>query len=168
MTIRLATVCLGTLLLGGCASGTAIQGWGDGHLPERSQAYHIKVDASGPGARADAISAVRNALLSKGWREANEPDSWSVEVTYSVRPMVVGAFSDESARKEMWELPPSIPYFWTRDRDVHVLNLALARPQDGIHDISVGAAKRARRPAEQSILQDLARTAVSRLSGAPL
>lgn len=168
MVVRLATVCLGTLLLTGCAGGPAIQGWGDGHLPERPQAYHIKVDPSAPGARADAISAVRNALLSKGWRETNATDSWSVEVTYSVRPMVVGAYSDESARKEMWDLPPSIPYFWTRERDIHVLNLALARPQDGVHDISVGAAKRARRPAEPSILQDLAGAAVSRLSGAPL
>lgn len=168
MIVRPVAICLGFLLLSGCAGGAAIQGWGDGHLLQGPRTYRIKVDSPAPAARTEVITAVRNALLSDGWRETNEQDSWSVEVTYSVRPMAVGAYSDQSARREMWELPPSLPYFWTRDRDVHALNLTLARPQDGIHDISVGAAKRAGSAVGQDTLQDLARTAVSRLRGAPL
>jgi hypothetical protein len=153
-------------MLGGCASSTAIQSWGEGRLPEGPQIFHIQAEPQAPGAPAAAVSAVRSALLSGGWRETNAQEGWSVEVTYSVRPMTVGAYSDDSARREMWDLPPSIPYFWTRDRDIHLLNLTLARPQDGIHDISVGAAKRAGGAVGPDMLQDLARTAVSRLHGA--
>lgn len=160
---RLVTICLGIFLLGGCAGGATTQGWGDGHLPEGPRTYRINVDAQAPDAHIEAISAVRNALLSKGWRETSEQNSWIVEVTYSVRPMDVGAFSDESSRNEAWELNPSLPQWWTRDRDIHVLNLVLARPQDGIDDISVGARKRAGGSVKQGILQDLAMTAVSRL-----
>ncbi len=168
MIVRLFAICLGLPLLVGCASGSAVQAWSDGRLPEGPRAYHIKADALGPGARAEAVSAVRSALSGDGWRETNDRESWGVAVTYSVRPMAVGAYSDESARRETWVLPPSSAHFWSRDRDVHVLNLTLSRPQDGIHDISAGAAKRAGRAARQDILQDLARTAVSRLRGAPL
>jgi hypothetical protein len=165
MIVRSAAICLGLLLLDGCATGPAIQGWGDGHLPQGAQTYYINAEAVAPGARAEVISAVRSALLSDGWRETTANDGWIVEVTYAVRPMVVGAYSDESARRQMWDLPPSFPYVWTRDRDVHVLNLTLARPQDGLTDISVGAAKRVGRVVERDTLQDLARTAVSRLHG---
>lgn len=160
---RLVTIGLGCHLLGGCAGGTAIQGWGDGHLPEGPQTYRIELDTLAPGADSEVISAVRNALLSKGWREANEQGSWTIEVTYSVRPMRVGAFSDESSRKGAWILNPALPQWWTRDREVHVLGLVLARPQDRGGDISVGAARRDSGPVRQDVLQDLARTAVSRL-----
>lgn len=163
MTGRVVTACLGILLLGGCAGGAAIQGWGDGRLPEGPHTYHIEFDALAPGAQSEAASAVRNALLSKGWRETDEPGSWSLEVTYSIRPMRVGAFSDESSRNQAWVSNPELPQWWTRDRDVHVLSLVLARPRDEGGDISVGAETRDGGPVREELLQDLAQAAVSRL-----
>jgi len=163
MTGRVVTTCLGIFLLGGCAGGPAIHGWGNGPLPEGPRTYHIEVDAVAPEVQGEAATAVRNALLSKGWRETDEPGGWTVEVTYSVRPMQVGAFSDESSGKEAWVLNPALPQWWTRNRDIHVLGLVLARPQDGGGDISVGAAKRDGGPVRPDLLEDLARTAVSRL-----
>lgn len=162
MTGRVVTACVGILLLGGCAGGPAIQEWGDGRLPPGPRTYHIDIDAVEPRGQSQAVAAVRNALRSKGWREMDGQDSWTVEVTYSVRPMQVGAFSDESAEKEAWVLKPALPQWWTRDRDLHVLHLALARPGDG-RDISVGAARRESGPVRPDLLQDLARSAVSRL-----
>lgn len=162
----LASICLG---VSACASAPAIEIVASPGAPAAAAAESFRIlGGDDDPFDAQAVSALRDALLEQGWREAEDGATWTFEPVYTVRPEAVGAFvgQTEPGEGEPWLAEPRRPSWWRKDRNLYELAVTAVDPQTRTARYRVIATVRAPEQDVGSYLEPLAEAVASQLSGA--
>lgn len=109
-------------------------------------------------AEQEVVSAVRRALEGQGAELAEA--SWLVEAALAVRPVTVGGFSDEEARAGEWTEAPRKSGA-RRGKNLHTLTVVLSQIDSPQRRTAQVSARHNDVATPQSLLQQLAQTAVT-------